>query len=229
LPVAGEPAGVNDVVPERVERFARLVGPPGDSVVADMDARAEETGFPTVGPAVGGWLRLLARLVDADRVFEFGSGFGYSAYWFAGAVSEDGEVVCTEYDAARCERAREYLARGGFDDRTVVEQGDAFDVLERYDGPFDVVLIDNEKERYAEAFEAVRGRVAPGGVVVADNAMTAGPVEFDALADLVAGEAVETTEATRGVAEYLRAVREAEAFETALLPVGEGVAVSYRR
>lgn len=220
---------MDDVVPEHIEAFARLVGPEGDGVVAEMDDYAEETGFPTVGPAVGGWLRLLARLVDAERVFEFGSGFGYSAYWFAGAIPEDGEVVCCEYDAENCDRAREYLSRGGFDDRTVVEQGDAFETLERYEGPFDVVLIDNEKHRYAEAFEAVRGRVASGGVVVADNAMTAGPIEFDALADLVAGGSVETTDATRGVAEYLGAVRAAEEFETTLLPLGEGVAVSYHR
>ncbi|WP_254537809.1 O-methyltransferase [Halomarina litorea] len=217
-----------DVVPERIERFARLVGPRSDGIVAEMDAYAEETGFPTVGPAVGGWLRLLARMVDARRIFEFGSGFGYSAYWFAGALPEDGEVVLTEFDAENCERAADYLSRGGFSDRTVIEQGDALDVVESYDGPFDVVLVDNEKERYAEAFEAVREKVAPGGVVVADNAMTAGPMDFDALVELVAGEDIETTDATRGVAEYLAAVHNADEFETGLLPVGEGVAVSHR-
>jgi predicted O-methyltransferase YrrM len=36
---------------------------------------------------------LLARAVDARRVFEFGSGFGYPAYWFARALPADGEVV----------------------------------------------------------------------------------------------------------------------------------------
>lgn len=220
---------MEDVVPQHIERFARLVGPDGDEVVAEMDAYAEERGFPTVGPAVGGWLRLLARLVDARRVFEFGSGFGYSAYWFAGAIPPDGEVVLTEFDAENCERAREYLARGGYDDRTVVEQGDAIETVERYDGPFDVVLVDNEKHRYAEAFEAVREKVAPGGLVLADNAITAGPIEFEALVDLVAGEDVETTDATHGIAAYLEVVRGDPEFETTLLPVGEGVAVSYRR
>jgi predicted O-methyltransferase YrrM len=168
-------------------------------------------------------------MVDARRVFEFGSGFGYSAYWFAGAIPPDGEVVLTEFDAENCERAREYLARSGYEDRTVVEQGDAIETVERYDGPFDVVLIDNEKHRYAEAFGAVREKVAPGGVVLADNAITAGPIEFEALVDLVAGEDVETTDATRGIAEYIEVVRSDPEFETTLLPVGEGVAVSYHR
>jgi predicted O-methyltransferase YrrM len=220
---------MDELVPERVDRFARLLGPESDDLVAEMDAHAEEIGFPTVGPTVGGWLALLAGMVDAERVFEFGSGFGYSAYWFAGALPEDGEVVLTEFDAEHCARADDYLSRGGVRDRATIEQGDALDVVESYEGPFDVVLVDNEKDRYAEAFAAVREKVAPGGLIVADNAMTAGPMDFEALSDLVAGGDVEASDATRGVAEYLRTVRDDEAFETGLVPLGEGLAVSRRR
>jgi predicted O-methyltransferase YrrM len=215
-------------IPGSVESYARLVGPDPDEVVAEMDEKAEAEGFPTVGPAVGGWLRFLAGLVDARRVFEFGSGFGYSAYWFAGALPADGEVVLTEIDADELAEAREFLERGGYADRARFEHGDAVGIVERYDGPFDCVLIDNEKDRYAEAFDAVRGKVAEGGLVLADNAVAAGPIEFEALPKLLREEAVETTDATRGIAEYLHTVRADPAFETVLLPVGEGVAVSRR-
>jgi len=215
-------------IPEAVEEFAGLVGQQRDAVVREMDEYAADTGFPTVGPAVGGWFRLLAAAVDAERVFEFGSGFGYSAYWFAEAVGPEGTVVLCEYDADNCERAREYLERGGYLERCVIEQGDAVEAVGGYEGPFDAVLIDNEKHRYREAFEAVRGKVAPGGLVLADNAMTAGSIEFDALGTLLTGGDVDTTGSTRGVADYLEAVRAAEEFETALLPLGEGVAVSRR-
>jgi len=127
-----------------------------------MDARADREGSLTVGPAVGGWLRLLARSIDAERVFEFGSGYGYSAYWTAPALPEDGEIVLTEIDADELDDARENLERGGFADRARFEHGDAIETVERYDGPFDLVLIDNEKHRYAEAFEAVREKVPVG-------------------------------------------------------------------
>ncbi|MEF8840725.1 MAG: O-methyltransferase [Haloarculaceae archaeon] len=215
-------------IPGSVESYARLVGPEPDGVLAEMEAKAEREGFPTVGPAVGGWLRFLAGLVDARRVFEFGSGFGYSAYWFAGVLPEDGEVVLTEIDADELEAARGFLERGGHADRARFEHGDAVEIVERYDGPFDCVLIDNEKERYAEAFEAVRGKVPAGGLVLADNAVAAGPIEFEALPELLSDADVETTEATRGIAEYLRMIRADPAFETVLLPVGEGVAASRR-
>ena len=177
---------------------------------------------------MGGWLRFLAATVDAERVFEFGSGFGYSAVWFAGALPEDGLVVLTEVDEDELDEAREFLASAGYADRAAFELGDAIDTVERYEGPFDCVLVDNEKERYTEAFEAVRDKVRPGGLVLADNAVSAGPIEFEALEPLLRGESVDTTDATEGIAEYLRAVRADPAFETVLLPVGEGVAVSRR-
>jgi predicted O-methyltransferase YrrM len=217
----------HDVAPAAFADLAGALAEP-DAVIEEMDDKADREGFPTVGPAVGAWLRLLARATDAERVFEFGSGFGYSAYWFAGALPEDGEMVLTEVDADELDEAREFLGRGGYADRARFEHGDAIEIVERYDGPFDCVLIDNEKERYAEAFEAVRGKVAAGGLVLADNAVAAGPIEFEALPELLREADVETTDATRGIAEYLWTVRADPAFETVLLPVGEGVAVSRR-
>jgi predicted O-methyltransferase YrrM len=214
-------------VPDDVETFAAAVGPEPDDVLREMDARAEETGFPTVGPAVGGWLQQLAGLVDARRVFEFGSGFGYSAYWFARGLPAEGEIVLTEIDADELADARDYLARGGYAEMARFEEGDAIDIVAAYDGPFDVVLIDNEKDRYVEAFEAVREAVPVGGVVVADN-MTAGPFEFEEIHRVVVEGGETDNDMARGVGDYLDHVRAAEAFETTLLPLGEGLAVSRR-
>jgi caffeoyl-CoA O-methyltransferase len=214
-------------VPEDVETFAATVGPEPDEVLAEMDARADETGFPTVGPAVGGWLQQLAETVGARRIFEFGSGFGYSAYWFGRALPADGEIVLTEVDEDELQDAREYLSRGGFADIARFELGDAVETVTTYDGPFDVLLIDNEKDRYVEAFEAVREKVPVGGVVLADN-MTAGPFEFETIDRLVVGDGEADDAMAAGVAEYLEHVRAAPGFQTTLLPLGEGLAVSRR-
>ncbi|MCQ4333639.1 O-methyltransferase [Natronomonas sp. F2-12] len=221
-------------VPNDIERFATAISPRPDEVLTEMDRRATETGFPTVGPAVGGWLQQLVGLVGAERVFEFGSGFGYSAYWFARALPADGEIVLTEIDADELEAAREYLDRGGYADRARFELGDAIETIERYEGSFETVLIDNEKDRYVEAFEAVRSKVPAGGVVVADNAME-GPFAFETIRRLVIDGAdaedldAPDADAAAGIAAYLEHVRSTDDFETTLLPLGEGLAVSRRR
>jgi predicted O-methyltransferase YrrM len=221
---------MHDTIPPTVAALAGEVGPEPDGVIREMEALADREGFPTVGPEVGGWLALLVRLVDASRVFEFGSGFGYSAYWFARALPADGEVVLTEVDADELEQARDFFQRGGLADRAKFEHGDAIETVERYDGPFDVVLIDNEKDRYLDALRAVEDKLRPGGVVLADNAVTADSVEVGDVLALLRGERrPAATGASTGIARYLEYVGGHEDFETALLPLGEGVAVSVGR
>lgn len=229
-----------EILPNHSERFARLVGPETDEILKAMDEFGKENPpdwverfpetdeFPTVGPTVGGWLQMLAGLADARRIFEFGSGFGYSAYWFARGLPSDGEIILTEVDEDELAMAREFLDRGGVDAVARYELGDAFETLKQYDGPFDIVLLDHENDRYREAFDAVRGKLADGGIVIAENVMQAPSLEFSQLlgglsdGDRPAG----TNEHTTGIFEYLDTVREDPAFETTALPLGGGITIS---
>ena len=220
---------MSSVLTDEIERFVRATGPEPDETLREMHDYALEEGFPHVGPEVGGFLRLLAYMTNARRIFEFGSGYGYSAYWFADALPAEGEIVLTEVDEDELDLAREYMADGGYDALARYELGDAMETIERYDGPFDVVLIDHQKHRYEDAFEAVRSKVPAGGVVVADNAMRAGIIQFDKLLEIAEGETpADVNENTRGIAAYLETVRTDPDFETVVLPLGEGIAVSFR-
>jgi predicted O-methyltransferase YrrM len=216
-----------DARADTIERFLAATAPDHTSIQAEMADLADEWGFPTVGPEVGAVLRLVARLTDAERVFEFGSGFGYSASWFLRGGAD--AVICTEFDEEEAKRGVQFAADGGYADRVTFEVGDAMETITRYDGPFDIALIDHQKHRYADAYRAVLPKVRTGGVIVADN-VTRGPIEF---ADLVAhfedGAPLPDPEVdaeTRGIGEYVGTVRSDDAVETAILPVGSGIAVS---
>jgi predicted O-methyltransferase YrrM len=222
---------MNTVLSDDVARFVRAMAPGLDAVGRELADHNIKEGFPIVGPEVGGALRLLARLAGAERAFEFGSGMGYSAYWIAPVVPAVGDLVLTDFEAENLQTAREFFERGGYADRAHFEVGDALDTYTTYDGPFDLVLIDNLEEEYLETFELVRDDVPPGGVICADNVMTGPAVQEDlALAALEGNPDWNAMdEYTEGVVEYLLHVRAADDFETALLPVGEGLAVSVRR
>jgi predicted O-methyltransferase YrrM len=217
-----------DYLSDDVAELARILAADRDDTIRAMDERSDREGFPTVGPALGGWLRLLARAVDAERVFEFGSGYGYSAYWMAPALPADGEIVLTEIDEDELDDARENLAAGDFAVTAHFEHGDAIETISEYDGPFDLVLIDNEKDRYREAFEAVREKVAVGGVVVADNAIASESVHVGDVRAILSGESIAADGMSEGIADYLETVGDDPGFETGLLPIGEGAAVSLR-
>ena len=96
-----------------------------------MEAYAKEHKFPIIGPAAGYFCYLTARLIRAKRVFEMGSGFGYSTLWFARAVGPGGLVVHTEGSAENSALARDFLGRAGLTDRVRFEVGDAREIIDR--------------------------------------------------------------------------------------------------
>jgi predicted O-methyltransferase YrrM len=222
---------MNTVLADDVAEFVRAMAPTMDDVGRELADHNVGEGFPIVGPEVGGTLRLLARLAGTERAFEFGSGMGYSAYWIAPVVPADGDLVLTDFDAENLEVAREFFDRGGYADRAQFEVGDALDTYAEYDGPFEFVLIDNLEDEYRETFELVRDDVPSGGVICADNVMTGPAVQEDLALAALEGEPDREAmdEYTEGVVEYLLHVRDVEDFETVLLPVGEGLAVSVKR
>lgn len=214
---------MSDVLPEDVEAVLSLSSAEPEAPLPEMAAHGEERNFPTVGPASGRALRLLAQLVGANRIFEFGSGFGYSAAWFLGALPEAGEIVLTDYDEDNLAEAQAFIERLPHGATVHYESGDAMETVERYDGPFDVLLIDHDKSRYVAALRKALPQLRPGGIVIADN-MLAGPTTP---ADVRAGlEGRDVADATHGIVEYLQFVRDETTLSSALFPLGEGQLVS---
>src|SRR5881397_1726402 len=107
-----------DIVNPAVENYMRTLQTRHDEpVLLEMEAEAEANGFPIIGRLVGVTVELLARSVGTRRVFELGSGYGYSAYWFSRAVGPAGEVHCTDGDPDNESKAGDYLKRAELWDR----------------------------------------------------------------------------------------------------------------
>src|SRR5215831_9373350 len=99
--------GSMNIVDPRIERYLEQVTPARSAVLAEMESLAERRHFPIVGPLVGRLLYALTRAIGARHVLECGSGFGYSAVWFAQAIADGGRVVMSEGSQENCDRARE--------------------------------------------------------------------------------------------------------------------------
>jgi len=168
---------VVDIVEPRVEEYVRsLLERYDDPVLLEMERVAAERNFPIVNRIVGVTLETLARSIGAQRVFELGSGYGYSAYWFARAVGPNGEVYLTDGDPENEKKALHYLGRAGLVERVRFRVGDAVTSFGEVDGEFDVVYCDIDKEGYPEAWRAARDRVRVGGLYLCDNVLWSGRV-----------------------------------------------------
>jgi caffeoyl-CoA O-methyltransferase len=211
-----------DIVDPRIEDYLRdLLGGP-DEIAEEMEAEAKERDFPIVDRVVGITLEILARSIGARRVLELGSGYGYSAYWFARAVGADGEVHMTEGDAENQEKAMDYLGRAGLADRVRSHVGDALEIIDELEGSFDVVFCDIDKGDYPEAWRKASERIRVGGLYLCDNVLWSGLV--------VTGEDREGTPSgwTEAVREHNRAIASDERYRSTIVPTRDGVMVAIR-
>jgi caffeoyl-CoA O-methyltransferase len=121
----------------------------------------------------GRWLALLVHATNARQLLEIGSSNGVSTIWLAAAARQNGgQITGTEILPERAAEANRNLADAGLDAMARVVAGDARTTVASLLGPFDLVFIDAEKDDYVDHFEAVAGRVRPGGLILADNVIS---------------------------------------------------------
>ena len=102
-----------DIIHPDLNNYLDNLLPERPAVMQEMEKLAKDRNFPIIGPQVGRILYQYTKLIGAKRVFEMGSGFGYSAYWFALALPEDGKVICTEAASNNIDLAEDYLKAAG--------------------------------------------------------------------------------------------------------------------
>ena len=128
------------------------------------------------GRVQGRFLQMLVHALRPRLVVEVGTFSGYAALAMAEALPPEGRIVTCEIDARHAEFARRHIAASPHAGRITVELGPAADTLRKLDGPFDFVFIDADKPGYLEYYELALEKLAPGGLIAADNALWNGDV-----------------------------------------------------
>jgi caffeoyl-CoA O-methyltransferase len=210
---------VDHIVDPRIESYIASLDGAADPVLAEMEARAEEKGFPIIGAQAGRLFEILARATGARRVLELGSGFGYSAWWFARGLPPDGRVVCTDFSEENRELALGFLRRAGLAEKVEFHVGDALALARARKGPFDIVFNDIDKHAYPDSIEVAAALLRPGGLFITDNALWAGKV----------AEGAEPDRTTRSVRRFNEMLFGRGDLETVILPVHDGLAVCVKK
>lgn len=206
-----------------IENYLRsLVGATDHPVLTEMEQHAQDNNFPIVDRLIGVFLETLAKTAGAQRIFEFGSGYGYSAYWFAKAAGPEGEVLCSDGDPVNREKAKRYLEAADLWDRITFQVGMAQDVFAATEGLFDICYNDVDKGDYPEIWQMARDRIRPGGLYIADNVLWHGRVAVEEFVDIVPGW-------TEAILEHNTLIFNDPEFDAFINPTRDGVIVARRK
>jgi predicted O-methyltransferase YrrM len=201
-----------------IENYIKTIGSSSDDVLKEMEAYASDNGFPIIGPMVGPFLRQLAVITKATRILEMGSGYGYSAYWFAGGIPDDGRIICTDGDPDNKEKALGYLKRGSFDHKVEFNVGDALELVRNFDGPFDIILNDIDKQGYPDAFDLAIPRLKKGGIFITDNVLWSGRVLSD-----------EPDDTTKAIREFNNKLFSTDNILSSIIPIRDGLGMAVKQ
>jgi caffeoyl-CoA O-methyltransferase len=208
------------LIPNYLMDYIESLVPPRLPEVQIMEEQAEKIDFPIVGPASGYLCYQVARMIGARRVFELGSGFGYSTAWFARAVTENGggEVYHVVWDEELSRQARTHLAALGFDGIIHYHVGEAVQTLRETAGPFDLIFNDINKEDYADSLPVIASKLRHGGVLIVDNMLWHGSI-FDGK---------NKTPATESIRKLTGLLTRSPDWIATLVPVRDGVMLAYK-
>jgi caffeoyl-CoA O-methyltransferase len=211
---------MSELISAPAEEFAAAHTTPFDGPLA---AASEWTRTNTPSPGMMAGVpeaRLLEALVfvsGARSVLELGTFTGVGALAMAAALPTGGRVVTLERDPDNAAAARRHIAASPLSDRIELIEGDARETLPQLAGPFDLVWIDAWKTDYPQYLDLVLPKLAPRGIIVADNLFRSGATLQPATSD----------DATQGLLDFARRVQEDVRLHNVLLTVADGLLLAW--
>jgi predicted O-methyltransferase YrrM len=165
----------------------------------------------------------MVKIQRPARILEVGTAIGYSALIMAAASKGKFHIDTIEILEETASLAERNIQRSGFGSNIRVLRGDAFEILQCLTTPYDMIFLDASKGQYPEYLPECLRLIREGGVILSDNVLYRGLVAQKGHVDHK-----HRTIAVR-LGEYLDSLCKNPLLDTAIIPIGDGLAVSYRR
>ena len=170
-------------------------------------------------------LEVIARILSdkrPDKILEIGTAVGYSAICFSKYLSKNGRIDTIERDKQRVIDAKKNIKDMNLEDKIHIYEGDAVEILPTLQEKYDMVFIDAAKGKYPFFLQQAIRMLNKDGIIFADNILYKGYVMSDY-------NKHKQRTAVRNLREYIKEITENPNFETEILEVGDGLAVSRRK
>ena len=214
---------MNYVTDDTMNAYLRTVQPMYDGVLGEIQREAIAAEVPIIPLETARLLSVLLTMQKPKHILEIGTAVGFSAGLMCRYLPEDGTVTTIDRFEVMLKDARVNIKRMGLENKIKILEGDAANILPSLEGPYDVIFLDAAKGQYIAFLDEVMRLLAPEGLLVSDNVLQDG--------DIVKSRyAIERRDRTihKRMRDYLYTIKNHSMLETAILTVGDGVAVSQK-
>lgn len=193
----------------------------------ETEIKAKEDGVPIIRRSMQSLLAFLIRLQKPQKVLEIGTAVGFSAMLMCEELSEQATIDTIEKVPARIRDAKQNFASYERKDQIRLLEGDAAAVLQELaeqHKQYDFAFMDAAKGQYMAFLQSVEKMLPAGAMLVTDNVLQEGEI-------IQSRYAINRRDRTihGRMREYLHYLTHSPMWDSVILPVGDGVAISVKR
>jgi predicted O-methyltransferase YrrM len=160
------------VISDELLRELDAVHPPPHHVLIELETRSAQDGVPLVSRLTGRFLATLVTAMQANRILEVGTAYGYSTLWMALAQPSAGRIWTIDPDVSRTEVARAYFTQAAEDDYIEVVNTPALELLENFPHRnIDIVFVAANQSEYSAYLDLVIPMLKLSGVAIFDDCL----------------------------------------------------------
>lgn len=216
------------IVDERYVEYINSLEREMPAYLEELEQFALETDVPIVRKEMQSFLKTLLTLHKPRQILEVGTAIGFSALLMSEYMPKDGHITTIEKYEKRIPLARDNFEKNGKTDQITLIAGDAMDVLremaDNHKQQFDLIFMDAAKGQYIHFMPDVLQLLKPGGVLLSDNVLQDGDVIESRYAVTRRNRTIHTR-----MREYLYELKNNEALQTSIIPLGDGIALSVKK
>jgi len=212
------------IIDERMRTFINSLDSGNPAWLNEVEKRAKAENVPIIRTEMQSFLRLLLAMQRPASILEVGTAVGFSALLMSEYMPEGCHITTIEKYEKRIPVAKANFEKYGRTDKITLLEGDAADILQGLEKPYDFIFMDAAKGQYLHFLPDVLRLLNPGGLLVSDNVLQDG----DIIESRYAVTRRDRTIHAR-MRDYLYELKHNPVLETSILPVGDGVTVSVKR
>ena len=212
------------IVDERMVSFIHSLERENSEILEKIEQEALDTYVPIIRKETQSFLKVILMMKQPSRILEIGTAIGFSAILMSEYLPEDAQITTIEKYEKRIPIARENFRRAGREGQITLIEGDALEIMGTLSGTYDFIFMDAAKAQYIRLLPQLIRLLGEGGTLVADNVLQDGDILESRFAVTRRNRTIH-----KRMREYLYEVTHHKALESAVLMVGDGLAVSVKK
>lgn len=208
---------------EYIKNYLEAIEKVDDNLIEELKKEAIANNVPIIKTEAKQLLEVLLSIHKPNNILEIGTAIGYSSIIMSKYVGESGRIITIERNKDMYNTAINNIQRANKSNIIKVVNKDAKEALEELNEEFDFIFMDAAKGQYLTFLPHCLRLLKKGGILLSDNVLQGG---FVAKSRFSIPRRQRTIH--QRMREYLWTLNHMDELKTSILPISDGVTISYK-